>query len=284
MVSRGGGYVPAPQASLSLLISTASRDAATRAAVLRRKLLDDQKAFQAAQRAEADGDLRVASRLYVRVALHRLQTPIHQAARQRLSQIQNEAQSKVQLQTTQLAAAVGYDDSASSSLRRVQVDAPQVLKCFDQLDALMLEYAGVVTVAERIEEQVGKLRKNPRYAPILNEPIAAELWALGQEHEAQQRACCAVFVYEQAAGLAPAPSAALAKARLSELKADATIAATTEHCRDLQLCHENYRRAEEFIEAGELDRARYFLTQVARKAPADTSLAKAAHDQLAKLR
>src|SRR5258707_4208516 len=82
----------------------------------------------------------------------------------------------------------------------------------------------------------------------------------------------------------PAPSAEQAKTRLMQLQAaNKSIASEANQCKNLQLCHEKYRRAMS-IKATVPDRAREYLSQIIELAPPDTSIHKAARGQIAMLR
>jgi hypothetical protein len=127
------------------------------------------------------------------------------------------------------------------------------------------------------------LRNDPFFAAVLQEPAAAELWAMGQEHEKNQQACCAVLVYEQAASFLPAASAKLAKSRLAVLAKDPLVAREVDRCRVLQVCHEKYREAEK-IKKARPDKAREHLARILELAPQDTAIHKAAREQIAMLK
>jgi hypothetical protein len=247
---------------------------------MQRRAVSDQKQMQFAQEAEQDGDLPTASRLYQRLALRRPATAISKSAQERLANIQAEAFVKLDALEDELKET---KQPAGTAFRPVALDPESVTAVFDKLDALQLEYAGVATVENRIEERIKSLRLDGKYAAVLQEPAAAELWAMGQDYEKQQQACCAVLVYEQAVSLTPAPSAKLARSRLAVLNKDATVVQTVKQCRVLQLCHEKFREAERVKESNP-EKAREQLARIIELAPADTEIHKAAREQIAMLR
>ena len=165
----------------------------------------------------------------------------------------------------------------------VAVDADEVTRIFAELDKLQLEYAAVATVESRLENRIELLRKDPLFAAVLQEPAAAELWKMGQEYEKKQQACCAVQVYEQAASFLPAASAKLARSRLATLTKDPVVAREVESCRVLQLCHEKFREAEK-VKGFNPDKAREHLARIIELAPQNTSIHKAAREQIAMLK
>jgi hypothetical protein len=278
-----GIYVPAGRDYFATQLFVAARDAAIREDALRARLARNQNLWGFAQQAEQGGDMRIAARLYQRIALSRPRTEVTTAAQQRLSQIQGTAQSKLQALEDQLNSLSGRAAGVPSALQNARLDAEQVTRIFDDLDKLAVEYAGVDSIENKIQERVDKLRKQKPFAAVLQEPAANELLKVGQKHEEGQRQCCAYLAYEQAANLAPAPSGEQAKTRLRILQADKSIVAEANTCRNLQLCHEKYRRALA-IKATVPDRARAYLSEIIELASPDTSIHKAAREQIAMLR
>lgn len=271
--------MPSGQAFLASQMAAAAQAAANREAALRRRAEADEKQFEAAQQAESEGDLAAASMLYQRLALRRPASSTTTTARDKLKEIQTVALGKLKAledELTQIKRPEG------TPFAPVQLDGEKVTKSFQQLDALLLEYAGVATVEGRIQDRIRQLRGDGKFAAVLQEPPAAELWKLGQSYEQQQQSCCAVLVYEQAAALSPAPTAKLARARLKELERDATVMASVKRCRTLQLCHEKFRKAEQ-LKKLHPDEAREHLARILEMAPADTSIHRAAREQLAML-
>jgi hypothetical protein len=282
VVGSSGGYVTSRQSYFSAQASSAARALALREDALRAKFARNANLWNVAQQAEQGGDEKVAARLYQRLALSRPRTEVTTSAQTRLSQIQSAALSKLETLESELNAASGRG-GVPSALQSTRVDADRVIKVFAELDQLAIEYAGVSSIETKIKERTEALRTKRQFATILQEPVANQLWTLGQKHENEQKRCCAFLVYEQAANLVPAPSAELARARLRQLEADAAIVAEASKCKNLQLCHEKYERAMS-IKSSLPDRAREYLSQILEVATPDTSIHKAAREQIAMLR
>jgi len=276
-----GVYIPAARDFYATQLFLAAQEAAAREAALRARLIRNQNLLSIAQIAEQGGDVKVAGRLYQRVALSRPRTEVTTTAGQRLSQIQGAALSKLQSIEDQLNAIVKSGNPVA--LQKAKVDVAQVASLFDELDKLVLEYAGVDSIENRLQERIDRLRRQKQFAAILQEPVASELLKVAQKHEDAQQLCCAFLAYEQAADLAPAPSGEAARARLARLKADSSIVEAARNCRNLQTCHDKYRRALA-IKATLPDKARAYFSDIIELAPPDTSVHKAAREQIAMLR
>lgn len=277
----GGGFVPAQRAWLASQQRAAAQAAAAKEAALRRRAESNQKLWEAAQKAEQEGDVAAATRLYRTLALRRPVSPINKSAQDRLTQIQSVPLEKLKAIEDQLAQLKPQNDTPFR-FADVPLDGEQVTKLFDQLDELAIEYAGVATVENRIDERRKHLRNDRKFAEILQEPPAAELWKIGQELERKQQACCALLVYEQAAALGPAPSAKLAKERMAKLEQDQAVVAAGKLCRVLQSCHEDFQRGES-LRSTNPAKAREYFAQILERAPADTPVHRAAREQIASL-
>lgn len=242
----------------------------------------DQKMFEIAREHESEGDLATASRLYRRLALRRPATETNKSAQERLEQIQVAPFAMLKALEDQLQKT----KPKPTALRKsgpVSVDAAEVTKVFEALDKLQLEYAAVATVESRIADRIELLRKEPLFAAVLQEPPATELWTMGQEYEKNQQACCAVLVYEQASDFFPAASAKLARSRLATLNKDPVVSREVDRCRVLQLCHAKFREAEQ-VKGRNPNKAREHLARIIELAPQDTSIHKAAREQIAMLK
>jgi hypothetical protein len=295
-----GGYVPSARNAFSSQLANAARAAALQEESLRRRLAKSQNLWSLAQESEKSGDIRVAARMYERVALSRPRTNVTTAAQQRLTQIQAAAQSKLDRMDDRLASLarkakakgtapsdsknVPYGlQSVSSASQITGTDAEEVTRLFAEADNLILEYAGVDSIEKKLTQRVDRLRRQEPFAAVLQEPAAGQLWELGQKHE-QQQLCCAFLAYEQAAKLAPAPSGEKAKARARELQeTNPSLVAEVRACLALQLCHEKYRRAMALKETLP-ERAREYLAEIIERAAPDTTIHKAAREQIAMLR
>lgn len=290
-----GVFVPYGRYAYGGHLLNAARAAALQEEGLRRRLAKDQNLWNVAQQAEQSGDLRVAARLYQRIALSRPRTEVTAASQQRLAQIQGAAQAKFDAVENQLNTLTGNPsaDSASqftpalkripSALQKVNIDASEVTRLFVELDKLILEYAGVDSIENKLNERADRLRRQRPFAAALQEPTASQLRELGQKHELQQKLCCAYLAYEQAANLAPAPSGEKAKVRLRELEAShKSIVTEAEQCKLLQLCHEKYRQALA-LKPTLPDSARKYLAEILERAAPDTTVHQAAREQIAML-
>jgi hypothetical protein len=296
-----GGYVPFARNAFASKLANAARAAALQEESLRRRLAKNQNLWSLAQEAEKSGDLRVAARMYERVALSRPRTNVTAAAQQRLTQIQAAAQSKFDRMEDRLASLArkgkakgkAHSDSQNvpyglrsvpSASQIAQADVDEVTRLFAELDNLILEYAGVDSIENKFQQRVDRLRRQEPFTAVLQEPAASQLWQLGQTHEQQQQLCCAFLAYEQAAKLAPAPSGEKAKARARELQeTNQSLVAEVRACLALQLCHEKYRRAMALKETLP-ERAREYLAEIIERAAPDTTVHKAAREQIAMLR
>ena len=154
-----------------------------------------------------------------------------------------------------------------------------VLSCFDEFDKLLWAYDDVPRIGRELRSRLVKLRRSPQYALVLNEPEAARLWQLAQQHEKDDQTCCAFLVYEQAIKLSPAPSAELAQKRLTALKRDKTEIAAAERCRHLRACHKTFERAERLAKVAP-DKAKQLLGEVVTSAPTDSELYRVARERL----
>jgi hypothetical protein len=287
------GRAASQQAIASFQLAAAAQAAASREAAARKKAAASQNMWAIAQEAEASGDLQVASRLYGRLAARRPVSSINEQAAERLGAIRNEAIAKLDALEEDLTGArkeSEKDDSQAQkppglpkALKRVQTDERVVLDAFKAMDELIKEYAGVVTVESALTERIDRLRKQDRYAAILQEPDARELCKFGRDYEAKGELCCALLVYEEAAALAPAPSATWAKERFEEMRQDDAIVAAARACKQLQWCHAYFERAEAILPHAKDTAIKYF-TQICEIAPADTEVHQAARAHLAKLR
>lgn len=266
-------------------MAAAAQEAARREAALQKRLESDRNIFAIAREYELGGDLPTASRLYRRLALRRPAADTNKAAQERLVHIQEAPFAMLQELENQLQKTKPPITKKSALLKSdpVAVDAEEVTRIFAELDKLQLDYAAVATVESRLEDRIELLRKDPLFAAVLQEPAAAELWKMGQEYEKKQQACCAVQVYEQAASFLPAASAKLARSRLQALTKDPVVAREAERCRVLQLCHEKFREAEK-VKGFNPDKAREHLARIIELAPQDTSIHKAAREQIAMLK
>ena len=282
MPTAGGGYIPSGRAFFQSQLNAAAQAAAQKEAALRRRQASDRQMLELAKEHEQGGDLATASRLYQRVSLRRPANETNKEAQQRLEKIQEGPFATLAALEEQLQK-LKPKGSAFKTTGPLSVDVAAVTQVFDALDKLLLEFAAVATVEGRIADRMKTLRNDPLFAAVLQEPAAAELWEMGQEHEKNQQACCAVLVYEQAASFLPAASAKLARTRLATLTKDPLVKKEVEQCRVLQLCHAKFREAEQ-VKTSNPTKAREHLARILELAPQDTTIHKAAREQIAMLK
>lgn len=270
----------------------AARAAAdSRQADMARKYAGDAARLNAADRSYSDGDVMVASRLYVSLALARGNTAVSTKARQRLNRLAADAREKVKKIDDELAAGLsGMSPSESLGLNASQDAAAsdggwsdQVQSAFDHYDQIVEDYGGVPAVKRELKSHVAGQRRRPEFARVLDEPEAATLLDIARKHEQEDHACCAYWVYKEAAQLTPAPSARIAQARYDEMQQDPQVVAAAERCRQLQECHRLYRRAEMLTEMRP-ERARELFVQIVDTAPEESEVCRAAREKIAMLR
>jgi hypothetical protein len=157
-----------------------------------------------------------------------------------------------------------------------------VSEAFQQYDKIVDDYGAIPTSRRELRTHVQQQRRRPEYAAALNEPEARTLLELAQEHESQDHACCAYWVYQQGARLVPAPSAQEARSQLTAMQKDPAIRAAAEVCRELQWCHRTYNIADKLSELAP-DRAQELFAQVVQRSPADAPVHLAAQARLQSL-
>jgi len=247
--------------------------------------------LEAAERAYQEGDIKVASMLYIRTALSRPKNAATDQAKQRLTQLAEEARQKLKAIDEKLAGsesllspsealAPGGPPSPEKLAARL---ADRVAAAFDEYKELSRTYDKVPKAGSEIKTHIAKQRRQPHFAAVLNEPEAKALVQLAQQHEQEDSPCCAYWVYQQAAKLAPAPSALQAAARFDQMQQDPRIVAAAERCRKLQECHKLYKRAEMLFKAKPV-RALELFGEIVDRAPQDSEVYRAAHEQIAGIR
>jgi hypothetical protein len=249
---------------------------------LMRKISDSAARLQAAEKAYAEGDVQVASRIFMKVARGRPATPVSAQAKQRLLQLAEEAKGKLKAVDEQLASA---GESFATS-ERLGMDGPlpgpwkeAVAVAFADYDKLCELYDAVPRMRGELKEHVAHQRRRPECAAVLNEPEALALVELAQQHEQNNHACCAYWVYKEAAQLNPAPTARAAAEQVARMEADRQIMAAAVACRQLQECHKLYNRAESLAKAWP-SRSEELLSQVVATAPPDSEIYRAAKRRL----
>jgi hypothetical protein len=265
--------------------------AATRQQKLLQKADTDAKRLAAADSILARGDIRVAGLIYARLGSTRSPTPSTEAAKLRLTQLQKQAQAKLD-ELDRLLASGGAYATGGDSTSHGTFDQPvdwhaeasseidrHIMVTFREYEEFVDQYGGLPGVGTKIEAHVAKLRCQPVYAAVLNEPMAKKLWTLGQKHERDDQLCCAYWVYKEAAELKPALSASRAANRFAELAQDPQVVASAETCRALKWCHGAYLRAEKLLIARP-EKAKEVFAEIVARAPEDSEVYRAAKKQI----
>jgi hypothetical protein len=242
--------------------------------------------LKAADEAHDRGDIRTAVRLYVRLAMSRPSNESSLAAKTRLDLLADEARTK----QAEIDETLPHGEPSPGDFVVNQNDPlvaahlaawkTTVGTAFEQYQQLVSTYQAVPSLGGKLKTHVDHQRHKPAVAMVLNEPEAKTLLETGLEHEAAGHPCCAYWVYRQAVQLAPAPSAVKAKARLEVVEKVPNIEALAASCREMQRCHQIYARAERALKVNP-DRARELFAEVARRAPTDSEVCRAAERQLA---
>jgi len=265
--------------------------AATRAAAMaRRQQSWEQAASRAgprldlADKAHARGDIFLAARFYASLARSRPQTPVNDAARQRLEGLAKESRQKLAEIDRQLEEFTREISPGDWKDKRYWPDdlAETVDEAFRQYEQVVDDYGAVSAVKRELASHLAKQRRHPNYAAVLNEPEAATLLELAHQHEAEDNACCAYWVYEEAAKLAPAPAALRAADRLAEMKQDRDIVAAAERCRKLQWCHRRFNLAEQLVKV-KPEKAIVYYEEIVANSPAESEVHKTAQTRLTEL-
>jgi hypothetical protein len=247
--------------------------------------------LEAAERAYKEGDVRVASRIYIGLVMKERGSPAAAEARQRLARLAEEARQKLKQIDAKLAdqrsmVSPGELSTAGGPATPQQVAdrwEELVAEAFQRYDRLAEDYAGIPEVKGELTKHIAKQRRQTEFAAVLNEPEAKTLWEEGQRREQEGQLCCAYWVYKEAAGLTPARSAERARRRLAEMEQDPEIMAAAAVCRELQECHKLYDRAKRLIEARPA-RAKELFAQIVARAPADSEVYQSALTHLQEIR
>lgn len=268
----------------------ARAQAEARLASALRKAASDAARLDAADQAYKSGDLIVASRMYVSLAGSRQKTAASVEARKRLDRLAAEASQEIEKMDGELdATRETISPGELLSLGLPEGDQPAgrwaelVKVTFEGYEKLADDYGGVPAVGREIKSHMAQQRRRPEIAGVLDEPQAATLLELARKHEQEDHACCAYWVYKQAARLAPAPSAKLAQERFDQMQQDPQVVAAAEKCRQLQECHRIYNRAKMLAEARP-GRAKELLAQIVDRAPPDSEVYRAAQEEIALMR
>jgi hypothetical protein len=226
-------------------------------------------------RAYQQGDIRLASGIYVRLAGSHPPNPITLQARDRLTSLAQEARDKLGEIDASLVPTAAPADGSAHAPYSGPLPADKVVEAFQAYDEVVAKYAGVPAAKRELAAHVTKQRKKPEYAAVLNEAQAKRLLELAQGHAERQELCCAYWVYQDAARLVPAPSALQARERFAALGADPETVRAAETCRELRWCHKAFQRAEMLAKL-KPENARRVYGEILSRAPADSEIYRAA--------
>lgn len=242
---------------------------------LLRELSDAAQRLQAGDRAHQQGDIRLASRIYVSLAGSRRPNPIALQARDRLTKLAEEARQKLREIDAALIPRAIPSDASAHAPNPGPIPADRVLKAFQDYDEIVAKYSSVPAAKRELAAHVAQQRRKPQYAAVLNEAQAKRLLELAQGHEQRQELCCAYWVYQESARLAPAPSGLQARERFDALAADPETIRAAETCRELRWCHIAFQRAEMLVKV-KPENARRVYGEILSRAPEDSEIYRAA--------
>jgi hypothetical protein len=155
------------------------------------------------------------------------------------------------------------------------IPADRVLEAFEDYDEIVAKYSSVPAAKREVAAHVAQQRRKPQYAAVLNEARAKRLLELARGHEQRQELCCAYWVYQEAARLAPAPSGLQARERFDALAADPETIRAAATCRELRWCHSAFERAEMLVKV-KPENARRVYGEILSRAPEDSEIYRAA--------
>jgi hypothetical protein len=237
------------------------------------------KIFLAAQEAHKSGDIQTAALLYTRVAVSRYVMAEHKAAaKNALEQLKKEARKEFKDIEQNLWASSILGGGSLVNLDEVE---GLVSLQFDKLEQVVRAYRTVPVAGDELARDLEKLKAAPMFAAVLNEPMAAELWERGREHERGDETCCAFLAYREAVKYLPARSAVAAEQRLTAFKANSRVVASAARCEKVRECQKLYDRAMRLTKSNvAADRAKSLFEQVVSNAPEGSAVGLAAREQL----
>lgn len=238
-----------------------------------------------AERFYKSGEIVVASRLYASVARSRPKTTMTEKARRCLDDLAEEARDKL----GKIDATLSEQSQAISPGERFNAQRwpdgwqDAVTAAFQQYNQIVKDYRAVPAVKNELRLHVSKQRREREYAAVLNEPEAKTLWDLAKQHEQEDEACCAYWVYQRASKLRPAPSAQQASDRLAQMQQDSNLVAAAERCREMQQCHKIYRLADRLVRS-KPERARELFAEIVQRSPQDSEIHRDARERIEDIR
>ena len=219
------------------------------------KAKSDKNRLAAADELVTNGDVDTACLIYQRLALSRPRREASETAKQRIKELQDEARQEL-----------------------AKTESLQGMKLLQRYKDLENRFGGVPVVGNQIGRQLRRTRA--AMSDQLNEQEARRLWALGKEHERDQRMCCAYIVYQQSIELMTDEQAARAKRWIARLERDPGLEASVAACQTLQQSHEKFELAEMYAKADPKKASQHY-EWVVEHAPKDSSVYDAAIARLA---
>jgi len=234
--------------------------------------------LETADRALKKGDVSLAAALYRRVAKSRPKNRLTSKALGRIKRLQSEANKKLYFVSNKLERIRISSEPSKDGKPWQQV----VRDCFEEGHKLRKKYRSVPISGRKIANTMNRLRNVSLYKEALHEPEAAKLLAEAKKLEADDKVCCAFYIYRETAKLVPAPSALVAMRRFKTLGNNKLVVKAAIKCRELQWCHRTYRKAESMAKILPA-KAKVLFTKVVDRSPRDSRIHVEARQQIAKL-
>ncbi len=202
------GYYAATAAAMrQALMARAATEAYEKA--IWQKSQTDAARLKLADQAHQRGDIKTAVYIYIRLTHSHPPNQVTEDAKERIKSLPKEAYDKL---ATIDATLSGYDMQFSlyelyddridhQSNQGIAAWEKTVHQAFEKYDQLADDYQVLPSVSKKLKSQVKVQHRRPEIAAVLNEPEAKTLYEAGQQHETDGHACCAYWVYRQAADL-----------------------------------------------------------------------------------
>jgi len=224
-----------------------------------------------------EGHIALAVRRYrLLMAIRNSSDDVSQIAKQRLDELTLEGETKLSELEERLD---GYNPSTGES---AELAEQEIVDLFAEFEKLTRDYQNLPQFGDKIVHRLSVRRSQARFAAVLQEPEAKQIFDLALQHEESDKTCCAFQFYEQAARLAPAKSGLAAATRIEELKRDPDMVAAAEKCQKLQWCHSTYNRAERLAKV-KPQMAQALFNEIVSVAPHDSEIFQAAKQRVEEL-
>ncbi len=255
---------------------------------LMRHALTDARRLDAADTTRSEGEVGVATRIYLRLALGARHPDVRTAAKERLEELTAECDEKIAEVGHQLAQALeaAHPSAEIFSFTKGEEALPSgespseiIIDAFDSYQELVQQYGYLPNKGREVRSWLARERAKPEYAVVLNEEEALDWWLEGQEYEESNELCCAYHMYERGTRLLPAPSAVAASARLESMRENPTIVEAARRCAELQWCDVMYTRAARLLEVRP-ERAHELYVAITHRAPDDSPVYEAAQEAI----